>query len=75
MRIRLPVCLFVLLLTQIGTEIRADCLGDPVVGKRQFAQCGACHATEVEGPNKIGPNLHGIFGLAAIYAYLRETTK
>jgi cytochrome c len=39
--------------------------GDPVIGKRQFATCGACHTVEVNGPNKIGPNLHGIFGRKA----------
>ena len=39
--------------------------GDPVQGKRQFAPCMACHTVEAGGPNKIGPNLHGIFGRTA----------
>jgi len=39
--------------------------GDAAMGKRQFAPCSACHTVEVGGPNKVGPNLHGIIGRAA----------
>ncbi len=38
---------------------------DPVLGKRQFAPCTACHTVEAGGPDKIGPNLHGVFGRTA----------
>lgn len=38
---------------------------DPVQGKRQFAPCSACHTVEEGGPDKIGPNLHGVFGRTA----------
>ena len=38
---------------------------DPVLGKRQFAPCSACHTVDANGPDKIGPNLHGVFGRTA----------
>jgi len=39
--------------------------GDATLGKRQFAPCSACHTVDKGGPNKVGPNLHGIIGRAA----------
>ena len=39
--------------------------GDPEMGKRQFGACLACHTVEAGGPNRIGPNLHGIVGKKA----------
>ena len=44
-------------------EANAD--GDAALGKRQFAPCTSCHTVEEGGPNKVGPNLHGIFGRTA----------
>lgn len=43
----------------------AKAQGDPVMGKRQFGACLACHTVEAGGPNRIGPNLHGIMGKKA----------
>jgi cytochrome c len=42
---------------------RAD--GDPEMGKKQFAPCSACHTVEDGGADKLGPNLHDIFGRKA----------
>ncbi|NKB43947.1 MAG: c-type cytochrome [Alphaproteobacteria bacterium] len=34
-------------------------------GKRVFVLCRSCHTLEEEGRNKVGPNLHGMFGNTA----------
>lgn len=31
-------------------------------GRRVFAQCRSCHTIEAGGGNRVGPNLHGVFG-------------
>jgi cytochrome c len=31
-------------------------------GRRVFAQCRSCHTVEAGAPNRVGPNLHGVFG-------------
>ncbi|MBL8536400.1 MAG: cytochrome c family protein [Hyphomonadaceae bacterium] len=35
---------------------------DYEAGRRVFAQCRSCHTIEAGGPNRVGPNLHGLFG-------------
>ncbi len=46
---------------------------DPAKGQIVFLQCRACHSLEAAGPNKVGPNLHGVMGrkagLAPGFAY------
>lgn len=51
-----------ILASMLLAPVAAQAAGDPVAGKKQFAPCGACHTVEKGGPNKIGPNLHGIIG-------------
>jgi len=31
-------------------------------GRQVFAQCRSCHTVEAGAPNRVGPNLHGVFG-------------
>ena len=40
-------------------------VADPAKGKVLFLQCRACHSLEAGGANKVGPNLHGVFGRKA----------
>jgi len=38
---------------------------DPAKGQIVYLQCRACHTLEAAGPNKVGPNLHGVMGRKA----------
>jgi cytochrome c len=31
-------------------------------GRRVFAQCRSCHTIDAGAPNRVGPNLHSVFG-------------
>jgi len=55
---------------EAGAENEADigallAAADPVLGKRQFIFCQACHTVAAGGANKLGPNLAGIVGKEA----------
>lgn len=39
--------------------------GDYEHGRRVAAQCRSCHTFTEDGGNRVGPNLHGLFGRAA----------
>jgi cytochrome c len=39
----------------------AAAAGDAVKGAAVFNRCKACHTIAAGGPNRIGPNLHGLF--------------
>lgn len=54
-----------ILASMLLLPMAAQAAGDPVAGKKQFAPCSACHTVEKGGPNKVGPNLHGIIGKKA----------
>ncbi|MCG5238627.1 cytochrome c family protein [Azospirillum doebereinerae] len=43
-----------------GTAHAAD--GDVEAGQKVFNTCKACHSVEAGGPNRVGPNLHGVVG-------------
>ncbi|CAO3402834.1 Cytochrome c [Azospirillum palustre] len=48
-----------------GTAAAQAADGDAAAGKSVFNTCKACHTIEAGGPNRVGPNLHGIVGRKA----------
>lgn len=53
------------LLISGGTVAAQAADGDAAAGKTVFNVCKACHTIEAGGPNRVGPNLHGIVGRKA----------
>ncbi len=57
------ICTLAALMVSSGAA--AAPTGDPVHGQQLFARCAACHTVEAGGPNRLGPNLHGVVGRKA----------
>jgi len=62
MRKLLALGSFLALVPIAGARAQA---GDPEAGRRVFNQCTACHTINQGGPNRVGPNLHGVIGRKA----------
>jgi cytochrome c len=57
------VCVLTALM--ISSAASAAPVGDLAHGQQLFARCSACHTVEAGGPNRVGPNLHGVIGRQA----------
>ena len=47
------------------TAFAAPAAEEEAKGKTLFAQCAICHSLAKGQPNKVGPNLNGVFGAQA----------
>lgn len=45
-----------------GVALAAPAKGDPVLGKKIFMRCVACHAVTAKSGFKMGPHLEGVIG-------------
>lgn len=56
------------LLIAAAVSTSALAAGDAKNGAKVFAKCKACHTIKEGGKQKLGPNLHGLFGRKAATA-------
>lgn len=56
-----PALVAVIMLLFAGSAM-AD---DPEPGAAELQKCKICHSLEKGGPNRVGPNLYGVFGRKA----------
>lgn len=49
----------------VGLLTSAAQAGDATAGKKAFNKCKVCHTLKAGEKNRMGPNLHGLFGRAA----------
>ncbi len=54
----LPIALAAACLLAAGT---AEAAGDAAKGAQVFKRCTICHTINAGEPNRVGPNLHGLF--------------
>lgn len=55
-------CLAALSVFAIGAGTLTTTAQDVTKGERLFRRCVACHTADEGGPNRIGPNLYGVYG-------------
>jgi cytochrome c len=53
------------LLTAIGLLLAVPAMADSGQGAAELQKCKICHSLDKDGPNRVGPNLYGVFGRKA----------